>query len=89
MYVAACQFLCAMFLLGEKMSRAISSAGMGHILGPESNVSLPSLCGLLLAIVMEILYDACRPFRPNFTIFAILRHLDNTLYPCVWKCSPK
>ena len=52
-----------------------------HILGPESNVSIASLVGRILAVAMEIWNHKCGPFWPKFAVFAIVCHIGTTIAP--------
>ena len=54
---------------------------MGHILGPQSHVSIATLVRSLLVITMEIWCCECGPFQPIFTVFAILGQIGNTISP--------
>ena len=74
------------FRSGEKRLEAISGAAMGHILGPKSLVSIPSLMVLSLAMVTEMWYGECRQFRPFFSVFAIFGLVGNTITP--WNRRP-
>ena len=60
--------------------------GKWHILGPKSHVSIASLVGRILAVAMEIWKHGCRPFWPNFTVFAIVCHIGTTMSP--WGKGP-
>ena len=59
---------------------------MGHILGPESHVSIASLLRLLPANALEIWDRECGPFRPNSAVFAISGQVGNTISP--WGKGP-
>ena len=59
---------------------------MGHISGPDSQVSIAILVRLLLTRTMEIWDRECGPFRPIFTVFAILGQVENTMSP--WGKGP-
>ena len=74
------------FRQGEKWLEATSRAGMGHILGPQSQVSTAFSVRLLLTMVMEIWHHECGPFWPNFTVFAILGQVGNA--KCPWRKGP-
>ena len=52
---------------------------MGHILGHTSHVSIASLLGLLLAMVIEMWHLDCGPFRPIYTVLPIFAVLGITL----------
>ena len=54
---------------------------MGHILEPNSHVSIAASVRLLLAMTMEIWDRECGPFRPIFAVFAILGQVGNTISP--------
>ena len=60
--------------------------GKGHILRPESNVSIASLVGRILAVAMEIWNHECGPFWPDFAVFAIVCHIGTTISP--WGKGP-
>ena len=51
------------------------------MLGRKSHVSIVSLLGILLDMVIEILSHECGPAKPKFAIFAILCYLPNTIPP--------
>ena len=55
--------------------------GKRHIMGPESHVSIASLVERILAVAMEIWNHECGPFWPNFTVFAIVCHIEITISP--------
>ena len=55
--------------------------GKWHILGPNSNVSLASLAGRILAVAMEIWNHECGPIWPYFAVFAIVCHVGITISP--------
>ena len=55
--------------------------GKRHILGPRSHVSIASLVERILAVAMEIWNHECRPFWPNFAVFAIACHIQTTISP--------
>ena len=74
-------FFCTIFPLREKPLEAVSRVDIGHMLGPESHVSIASLVRLLLAMTMEIWDTDFGPFRPIFAVFAILGQVGNTISP--------
>ena len=60
--------------------------GKWHILGPKSHVCIASLVGRLPTVAMEIWNHECRPFWPNFAVFAIVCHIGTTISP--WGKEP-
>ena len=54
---------------------------MGHILGPESHVSIANLVRPLLALAMDKCDRECGAFRPNSAVFAMLDRVGNTISP--------
>ena len=61
--------------------------GKGHILGPESHMSIASLVEMILAVAMEIWNHECGPFWPIFAVFAIVCHIGITISPGVMRSS--
>ena len=59
---------------------------MGQTLGPKSHLCIAILVRLLLALTMEIWDRECGPFRPIFTVFAMLGQVGNTISP--WGKQP-
>ena len=63
----------------------------GNLLEPSLNtrahVSIASLLGLLLAMVMEIWYRERGPFWPIFAVLPIFCHVGITISPCVHRPS--
>ena len=55
--------------------------GKRHISGPKSHVSIASLVERILAVAMEIWNHECRPFWPNFPVFAIVYRIGTTISP--------
>ena len=55
--------------------------GKWHIWGPKSHVSIASLVERILAVAMEVWNHKCRPFWPNFAVFAIVCLVGITISP--------
>ena len=55
--------------------------GKWHKLGSKSYVSIASLVERILDVAMEIWNHECRPFWPNFAVFAIACHIGITISP--------
>ena len=53
--------------------------GKQHISEPKSHVSKASLVERILAVAMAIWHHECRPFWPNFFVFANLYHIGTTI----------
>ena len=84
---APCHFLCTIFqLMAKKKLEATSRVDTGHILGPNSHMTIAILVGLLLRLTMEIWDRERGPFRLISTVFAILGHVGNAISP--WGKEP-
>ena len=79
-------FTVPFFSSAGKLLVTTLSAGMRHILGPDSHVSLAPLVTVLPAMVMEIWHRQCRLFGPIFPVFATLGQHGNTISP--WGKGP-
>ena len=55
---------------------------MGHILGPNSHVSIATLARRLLPMGIETWDRECGPFQRNFALFGISGQVGNTIGPC-------
>ena len=60
--------------------------GKWHIFGPRSHVSIASWVGRILSVAMEIWNHERGPFWPNFSLFAIVCHIETTISP--WGKGP-
>ena len=85
-HVVACSFWWPVFQLAEKWLQAITRSGMRHKREAQSHVSMVISVRSLLAKSMGIWRHESGPFQPNFTVFAILGHVGNTI--SAWAKGP-